>query len=181
MVDPAASSVSRATAAVVGPDMMSSGTDPSSPPPRTVQMTQQHGAIQDCVHNAVTTGTPGASAETNEDELKTDSTKAFEAVPVLELDGHDHDILDLCWSKNHFLLSSSMDTTVKLWHISTSEYRHNFIHLLQTACIRMCLLSTYVDYLPLSISRIFACCSCYYRSGSEMPTYICARRLRDLC
>ena len=32
------------------------------------------------------------------------------------------------WSKNNFLLSSSMDTTVKLWHLSTGKCLRTFVH-----------------------------------------------------
>ena len=42
--------------------------------------------------------------------------------------GHKADILDLCWSKTQFLLSSSMDKTVRLWHISMNECLRVFSH-----------------------------------------------------
>lgn len=46
-----------------------------------------------------------------------------------EYDGHTSSILDLSWSKNNFLLSSSMDKTVRLYHISRTEclcaFKHN--------------------------------------------------------
>lgn len=35
--------------------------------------------------------------------------------------GHTADVLDVSWSKNHFLLSSSMDKTVRLWHVTRVE------------------------------------------------------------
>ncbi|EPY50440.1 WDR44 family WD repeat protein [Schizosaccharomyces cryophilus OY26] len=40
----------------------------------------------------------------------------FSSTPVQEYAGHTADILDISWSKNNFLLSSSMDRTVRLWH-----------------------------------------------------------------
>lgn len=42
--------------------------------------------------------------------------------------GHTADILDVAWSKNHFLLSSSMDKTVRLWHVTRVECLCTFFH-----------------------------------------------------
>ncbi len=35
--------------------------------------------------------------------------------------GHTADVLDLAWSKSQFLLTASMDKTVRLWHISMDD------------------------------------------------------------
>lgn len=43
--------------------------------------------------------------------------------------GHTGDVLDISWSKNHFLLSSSMDKTVRLWHITRIECLCTFRHI----------------------------------------------------
>lgn len=43
--------------------------------------------------------------------------------------GHTADVLDIAWSKNHFLLSSSMDKTVRLWHITRIECLCTFRHI----------------------------------------------------
>ncbi|KAK8065739.1 WD repeat-containing protein [Apiospora hydei] len=48
--------------------------------------------------------------------------------PVREFVGHTGEILDLSWSKNNFLLSSSMDKTVRLWHMSRPECLCTFKH-----------------------------------------------------
>lgn len=41
--------------------------------------------------------------------------------PVRLYRGHKQDILDVAWSKTNFLLSASMDKTVRLWHVSMDE------------------------------------------------------------
>ena len=35
--------------------------------------------------------------------------------------GHEADVLDVAWSRSQFLLSASMDKTVRLWHISMPD------------------------------------------------------------
>lgn len=52
----------------------------------------------------------------------------FKPRPIREYYGHTGDILDISWSKNNFLLSSSMDKTVRLWHIERAECLCSFLH-----------------------------------------------------
>ena len=54
--------------------------------------------------------------------------RAFDPEPAFELRGHQHDVLDLAWSRDSFLLSASMDATVKLWHTSTSVCLRTYQH-----------------------------------------------------
>jgi WD40 repeat protein len=56
------------------------------------------------------------------------SAPVFKSKPVREFEGHTGTVLDLSWSKNNFLLSSSMDKTVRLWHISRQECLCTFKH-----------------------------------------------------
>jgi WD40 repeat protein len=56
------------------------------------------------------------------------SAPVFRSKPIREFEGHTGDVLDLSWSKNNFLLSSSMDKTVRLWHISRQECLCTFKH-----------------------------------------------------
>lgn len=72
--------------------------------------------------------------EAEEDDKNPEQPSIRLNAPVLqtkllrEYQGHTSSILDLCWSKNNFLLSSSMDKTVRLWHISRSECLCAFKH-----------------------------------------------------
>lgn len=49
--------------------------------------------------------------------------------PFCVYSGHTSDLLDVSWSKNYFILSSSMDKTVRLWHISRGECLCCFQHI----------------------------------------------------
>ncbi|KAM0847051.1 hypothetical protein ACQ4PT_055265 [Festuca glaucescens] len=56
--------------------------------------------------------------------------------PVKTFEGHSEDVLDLCWSKSQYLLSSSMDKTVKLWHMSSLSCLKTFSHCDYVTCIQ---------------------------------------------
>uniref|UniRef100_A0A1I7SFA5 WD repeat-containing protein 44 n=1 Tax=Bursaphelenchus xylophilus TaxID=6326 RepID=A0A1I7SFA5_BURXY len=63
-------------------------------------------------------------------------TPVFAPKPFCTYRGHTADILDLAWSpRNYFLLSSSMDNTVKLWHLTRSECLCCFQHTDFVTCI----------------------------------------------
>ncbi|KAI9322741.1 WD40-repeat-containing domain protein [Dichotomocladium elegans] len=53
----------------------------------------------------------------------------FEDTPCREYHGHLADVLDISWSKNNFIVSASMDKTVRLWHVSREECLGVFPHL----------------------------------------------------
>lgn len=49
--------------------------------------------------------------------------------PFCELVGHQAPVLGVAWSKSLFILSSSMDKTVRLWHLSRPECLCFFRHV----------------------------------------------------
>ncbi|KAF1378660.1 hypothetical protein PFLUV_G00192840 [Perca fluviatilis] len=71
---------------------------------------------------------PGASCAPEDPDTE-DRNAPFRQVPFCKYKGHTADLLDLSWSKNFFLLSSSMDKTVRLWHISRRECLCCFQHI----------------------------------------------------
>eukprot|EP00742_Colponemidia_sp_Colp-10_P003023 GILJ01003225.1.p1 GENE.GILJ01003225.1~~GILJ01003225.1.p1 ORF type:complete len:671 (-),score=104.71 GILJ01003225.1:74-2086(-) len=52
----------------------------------------------------------------------------FNPIPYREYKGHKGDVIGLAWSKSSFLLSASMDTTVRLWHVTRGEQLSLFQH-----------------------------------------------------
>lgn len=73
--------------------------------------------------------TDAAASCVIEDPEADDRSAPFRQVPFCKYKGHTADLLDLSWSKNFFLLSSSMDKTVRLWHISRRECLCCFQHI----------------------------------------------------
>ncbi|KAJ0808906.1 putative transcription factor WD40-like family [Helianthus annuus] len=56
--------------------------------------------------------------------------------PLCTFSGHQDDVLDLSWSRSQFLLSSSMDKTVRLWNIETKNCLKQFAHSDYVTCIQ---------------------------------------------
>ncbi|KAL2094229.1 hypothetical protein ACEWY4_008948 [Coilia grayii] len=80
-----------------------------------------------CSSKSDTEGAMGCGVP--EDPDMEDRNAPFRQVPFCKYKGHTADLLDLSWSKNYFLLSSSMDKTVRLWHISRRECLCCFQHI----------------------------------------------------
>lgn len=56
--------------------------------------------------------------------------------PFCSFKGHLVDVLDLSWSKSQHLLSSSMDKTVRLWHLPSKSCLKVFTHGDYVTCIQ---------------------------------------------
>jgi WD40 repeat protein len=69
-----------------------------------------------------------SSLASQDSSFEEDPNKPIKDKPLCVYYGHRADVLDLTWSKNFFLLSSSMDKTVRLWHISRKECLCCFQH-----------------------------------------------------
>ncbi|KAM3302344.1 hypothetical protein P3S67_016846 [Capsicum chacoense] len=61
---------------------------------------------------------------------------ALSEKPIASFQGHVDDVLDLSWSKSQHLLSSSMDKTVRLWHLSSKSCLKVFSHSDYVTCIQ---------------------------------------------
>lgn len=90
-------------------------------------------------YNADQTSSPTPSQESLVSQISTDEGAAvlqasdspgpFMPKAFCSYTGHTSDLLDVSWSKNYFILSSSMDKTVRLWHISRKECLCCFQHI----------------------------------------------------
>lgn len=56
------------------------------------------------------------------------SAPVFRERPIREFSGHTSEVIDLSWSKNNFLLSTSMDKSVRLWYINRDDCLCQFKH-----------------------------------------------------
>lgn len=52
----------------------------------------------------------------------------IESNPIRVFQAHTNDIVDISWSKDNFILSASVDKTVKLWHITSDDCLQSFSH-----------------------------------------------------
>ncbi|KAL9269890.1 WD repeat-containing protein [Drosera capensis] len=56
--------------------------------------------------------------------------------PLHEFRGHEGKILELSWSKNNDLLSSSVDNTVRLWRVGSNSCLKVFLHDNYVTCVQ---------------------------------------------
>ncbi|KAJ8918039.1 hypothetical protein NQ315_011495 [Exocentrus adspersus] len=90
-----------------------------SPTPSQESLVSHHSACAETSNLAAYEGMTSEEA----------SRLTFMPKPFCTYTGHTSDLLDVSWSKNYFILSSSMDKTVRLWHISRKECLCCFQHI----------------------------------------------------
>ncbi|GMI73652.1 hypothetical protein like AT5G24320 [Hibiscus trionum] len=56
--------------------------------------------------------------------------------PIHEFRGHRGEVLDLSWSKNKHILSSSVDKTVRLWQVGYDACQKVFLHNNYVTCVQ---------------------------------------------
>ncbi|CAI4048276.1 Laf1p SKDI_13G2330 [Saccharomyces kudriavzevii IFO 1802] len=59
----------------------------------------------------------------------------FHPTPIRLYNEHVQDVLDINWSKNNFILSASMDKSVKLWHPDRKNSLKTFVHPDFVTCV----------------------------------------------
>lgn len=97
-----------------------------------VLSTPQERTSEEGLRRATEVSAGGCSLGRNSKKGKgppTNCAPVFLSEPIREYRGHTSDVLDLSWSKGNFLASSSMDKTVRLWHVSRPECLCTFGHL----------------------------------------------------
>ncbi|KAL5818722.1 hypothetical protein ACOSQ4_022564 [Xanthoceras sorbifolium] len=60
----------------------------------------------------------------------------IEESPLQEFHGHASDVLDLAWSNSNYLLSCSMDKTVRLWQVGCDQCLNVFQHSNFVTCVQ---------------------------------------------
>lgn len=93
----------------------------ASPTPSQESLVSQHSLVDDPLAHAAAAG--------HSMDSESDPRAPFVERPFCTYTAHTSDLLDVSWSKNYFILSSSMDKTVRLWHITRRECLCCFQHI----------------------------------------------------
>ncbi len=99
----------------------------ASPTPSQESLVSQHSAEEAAALAAAALAALGGGG--GDGDAAGDPRAPFVERPFCVYSAHTSDLLDVAWSKNYFILSSSMDKTVRLWHISRRECLCCFQHI----------------------------------------------------
>ncbi|GAB4857643.1 hypothetical protein Ancab_015549 [Ancistrocladus abbreviatus] len=100
--------------------------------------------------------------------------------PLHEFHGHEGEVLDLSWSKKWFLLSSSIDRTVRLWEVGCDQCPRVFPHNDYVTCVQFNpvddkhFISGSIDG-KVRIWKILSCQVVHWIKIKEIVTAICYR------
>ncbi len=89
-------------------------------------------------------------------------TGLLDKVPLHLFEGHTSDVICLAWSVSSFLLSSSKDMTVRLWHVTQPQCLHIFQH---------CEIVTSVHFHPTH--EYFFLTGCFDKKVCSIYIYVC--------
>ncbi|GAB4834619.1 hypothetical protein Ancab_032882 [Ancistrocladus abbreviatus] len=100
--------------------------------------------------------------------------------PLHEFYGHEGEVLDISWSQNGFLLSSSIDKTVRLWRVGCDQCLRVFPHNDYVTCVQFnpvddnYFISGSIDG-KVRIWKILSCHVVHWINIKEIVTAICYR------
>ncbi|GAB4848273.1 hypothetical protein Ancab_002939 [Ancistrocladus abbreviatus] len=97
-------------------------------------------ANQESLHRNREKGKPGCrrKATSHVHVVIPDEIFQIEESPLQALHGHTGDVLDLAWSNDSCLLSSSTDKTVRLWRVGFEQCLHVFHHPNYVTSVQFC-------------------------------------------
>ncbi|KAH3681694.1 hypothetical protein WICPIJ_007339 [Wickerhamomyces pijperi] len=102
-------------------------------------------SLTDEIHDSNEAGNENGATDSSSNPARLDTDKGKPSTlfaPVFQSScyrhyiGHEHDILSLDWSKNDFILSSSMDKTVRLWNIKQKNSLRIYQHTDFVTCVK---------------------------------------------
>lgn len=60
-------------------------------------------------------------------------------LPYRIFNGHEADVIEIAWSRSNFVLSASVDKTVRLWHVSRYDHHASALSVAVYSCLMPCL------------------------------------------
>ena len=106
---------------------MSTGDNRSSGKEKEKENKKEKGKEDIACEDNRSSGTFDRFEEVNEEE-EVKSIPFICPTPLRVFVGHTQDVIDISWSKSHFILSASADHNVRLWHVTRGDCLQVFRH-----------------------------------------------------